>query len=100
MLAVMSKVKAKLRVLDLRNEKVHTRWGYVQFDNDGMAELEVPEDELDMLRQTKPFPWLYEPVSASHSASEVTKDEAPAFDVSDAPVQSDAKKQPKQGSRK
>ena len=74
----MAKVIAKLRVLDLRNETVHTRWGHVHFDKDGRAELVVPEEELDMLRQTKPFPWLYE----AEGEPEAAPDE-PAFDVSD-----------------
>lgn len=56
----MAKVRAKLRVLDLKNEKVHTRWGHVQFDKDGLAELEVEESDLQLLRDTKPFPWLVE----------------------------------------
>jgi len=67
---VMANVTAKLRVLDLRGETVHTRWGYVTFDKDGLAELEVPEEELQMLRNTNPFPWLYEPAEAPQQAPE------------------------------
>ncbi len=51
-------VAAKLRCLDHRGETVHTRWGHVSFDADGLAELEVPEDELPMLRAFKPYSWL------------------------------------------
>lgn len=53
-------VKAKLRCLDMRGETTHTRWGYVTFDKDGLAELEVPEEELQMLRDIRPFSWLAE----------------------------------------
>ena len=53
-------VKAKLRVLDHKNQTVHTRWGQVKFDGDGCATVDVPEDELQMLRDTKPYPWLDE----------------------------------------
>ena len=35
-----TKVKAKLRSMDQRGLKVHTRWGYVQFDGNGLAEVE------------------------------------------------------------
>lgn len=51
-------VKVKLRDLSLRGETVHTRWGHVSFDRDGMSELELPEDEVQMLRNIKPFSWL------------------------------------------
>ena len=54
------KVTAKLRCLDLRGETVHTRWGNVKFDKDGLAELRVPEGELQMLRDVKPHSWLAE----------------------------------------
>lgn len=53
-------VAAKLRCLDLRGETVSTRWGAVSFDRDGLAELEVPEAELPMLRAVKPHSWLAE----------------------------------------
>ena len=90
---LMSKmVKAKLRALDLRNEKVHTRWGYVQFDKDGLAELDVPEAELQMLRDIKPFPWLHEPAGApAASETKPTVIDA-AFDTSD-----DSTAEPTQG---
>lgn len=51
---------AKLRCLDHRGETVNTRWGDVSFDSDGLAELEVPEAELPMLRAIKPYSWLVE----------------------------------------
>lgn len=54
------KVTAKLRCLDQRGETVHTRWGNVTFDKEGLAELEVPEDEVSMLRAIRPFSWLAE----------------------------------------
>jgi hypothetical protein len=65
----MAKVKAKLRDLSLRGDTVNTRWGAVSFDKDGLAELEVDEDDLPMLRDTKPHPWLVEeaPVEAPKS---------------------------------
>lgn len=53
-------VVAKLRCLDLRGETVHTRWGDVSFDRDGLSKVEVPEDELQMLRDIKPHSWLVE----------------------------------------
>ena len=114
----MSMVKAKLRVLDLRGDTVHTRWGHVTFDKDGLAELEVPEEELDMLRQTKPFPWLHEPAEAPVSTPEDPKGEDGEgetgdavdddtdedgdsdFDVSDATPAQGTKKKAKKGSRK
>jgi len=51
-------VVAKLRCLGHRGETVSTRWGDVVFDRDGLAELEVPEDELQMLRDVRPHSWL------------------------------------------
>lgn len=51
-------VTAKLRCLDHKGETVHTRWGSVTFDRDGLADLEVPESELHMLGMTRPFSWL------------------------------------------
>ena len=56
----MANVTAKLRCLDLRGETVHTRWGHVKFDKDGLAELKVPEEELPMLRAIRPHSWLAE----------------------------------------
>lgn len=53
----MAKVTAKLRCLDLRGETTHTRWGHVSFDRDGLSELEVDEDDLQMLRDIR---WLDE----------------------------------------
>lgn len=53
-------VTAKLRCLDHRGETVNTRWGDVTFDRDGLAELEVPEEELPMLRAIRPYSWLAE----------------------------------------
>jgi len=53
-------VTAKLRCLDHRGETVNTRWGDVVFDRDGLAELELPEGEVQMLRDIKPFSWLLE----------------------------------------
>lgn len=97
-------VTAKLRVLDLRGETIHTRWGHVKFDQDGLAEVEVPEHELDMLRQTKPFPWLDERHGLQGPQEELADEDAPAgseeppFDVSDAHAAPVAK--PAKGSRK
>lgn len=51
-------VVAKLRCLAHRGETINTRWGEVAFDKDGLAELEVPEDEVQMLRDVKPHSWL------------------------------------------
>jgi hypothetical protein len=56
----MANVVAKLRCLDHREETINTRWGAVTFDRDGLAELEVPEEELPMLRAVRPFSWLAE----------------------------------------
>lgn len=56
----MAKIKAKLRVLDLRGETVSTRWGDVVFDREGLAELEVEEEDLPLLRGMRPFSWLAE----------------------------------------
>lgn len=53
-------VTAKLRCLDHRGETVNTRWGDVTFDRDGLAELELPEGEVQMLRDIRPFSWLLE----------------------------------------
>ena len=53
-------VTAKLRCLGHRGEVVHTRWGNVRFDKDGLAELKVPEDEVSMLRAMRPHSWLAE----------------------------------------
>lgn len=53
-------VTAKLRCLDHRGETITTRWGDVTFDREGLAELEVPEGELQMLREIRPFSWLAE----------------------------------------
>lgn len=49
---------AELRALDHRGETINTRWGPVTFDANGLSELEVPEDEVQMLRDIKPFSWL------------------------------------------
>jgi len=54
----MANVTAKLRVLDMRGETTNTRWGSVTFDAAGLAEVEVPEEELEMLRSCRPFSWL------------------------------------------
>lgn len=61
----MAKIKAKLRNLSLRGETVSTRWGNVTFTRDGLAELEVDEADLPLLRGLK---WLVEPATASPSA--------------------------------
>lgn len=53
-------VTAKLRCLDHRGETINTRWGDVAFDRDGLAELEVPVEELPMLRAIRPYSWLAE----------------------------------------
>jgi hypothetical protein len=53
-------VVTKLRCLDHRGETVHTRWGHVTFDGEGLAEIEVPENELQMLREIRPHSWLAE----------------------------------------
>lgn len=58
--AKTKRVTAKLRCLEHRGETVNTRWGAVKFDADGLAELEVPEDELQMLRDVRPHSWLAE----------------------------------------
>lgn len=49
---------APLRALHHRGETVNTRWGAVTFDANGLAELELPEDEVPMLQAIKPFSWL------------------------------------------
>jgi hypothetical protein len=51
------KVKAKLRYMDARGETTNTQWGDVTFDRDGLAELEVPEEDLQLLRNLR---WLVE----------------------------------------
>lgn len=70
----MAKVKAKLRDLSLKGEKVNTRWGDIQFDGDGLADIECDEEDLPMLRDTKPFPWLVEESVASVDAKGKPKD--------------------------
>lgn len=79
-------VTAKLRCLDHRNETVNTRWGAVSFDEDGLAELEVPEAELQMLRDVKPHSWLAED-HTTYQAGIETKREIEA--------KADAKSKPK-----
>jgi len=54
----MANVVAKLRCLDHRGETVHTRWGDVIFDRDGLADLEVPEEDVALLRAHRPYSWL------------------------------------------
>lgn len=66
-------VTAKLRCLDHRGETVNTRWGDVSFDRDGLAELEVPEAELQMLRDIKPFSWLADDHSSYKAKAAVAK---------------------------
>ncbi len=53
----MAKTTAKLRAMDLRGETVHTKWGPVSFGMDGLAELEVDEADLPLLRGLR---WLLE----------------------------------------
>ena len=55
------KVKAKLRYPDACGETTSTQWGYVTFDQDGLAELEVPEEDLPLLRNLR---WLVEASTA------------------------------------
>lgn len=64
---------AKLRCLDHRGETINTRWGPVKFDADGLAELEVPEGELQMLRDIKPHSWLAEDHASYQAELEVKK---------------------------
>lgn len=61
----MAKIKAKLRNLSLRGETTSTKWGPVAFDRQGLAELDVDEADLPLLRALK---WLVEPATASPSA--------------------------------
>lgn len=98
----MPKVIAKLRCLDMRGETTHTRWGHVSFDRDGLAELEVDEDDLQMLRDIK---WLYEPVAPPQEASEPQQEPPPlpeAFDTTDQEVTppKGSKKAPSRGSQR
>lgn len=80
-------VVAKLRCLDLRGETVHTRWGDVIFDQDGLAELEVPEHEYGMLRDVRPYSWLAE-------------DQVPAAAPADLDKAPDGDKKPTKGDKK
>lgn len=101
----MAYVKATLRVLDLKGETISTRWGDVTFDKDGMATLEVPEEELHMLRETHPFPWLYEPEVKAKAEAEAKAEEVPsadktAFDTSDEETPQPESKKSTKGARK
>jgi hypothetical protein len=82
----MAKIKAKLRSMDLRGDTVSTRWGSVSFSRDGLAELEVDEDQLPLLRGLK---WLHEPAAQPQAAPEP---EPPVFDTSDEDTSPQGKK--------
>jgi hypothetical protein len=61
----MAKIKAKLRNLSLRGETTSSKWGPVTFDRQGLAELDVDEADLPLLRGLK---WLVEPAAGSPKA--------------------------------
>jgi hypothetical protein len=73
----MAKIKAKLRSMDLRGDTVSTQWGSVSFSEEGLAELEVDEVDLPLLRGLK---WLHEPPTTSKAAPEP---EPSGFDTPD-----------------
>lgn len=73
--ADIMKVKAKLRSMDLRGDTVATRWGPVTFSREGLAELEVEEVDLQLLRNLR---WLVEaPAEPATSVSAPPPTEAP-----------------------
>lgn len=51
-------VTVELRDLGLRGQTVHTRWGNVKFDENGMSKLTVPEVDVPLLQAMNPFSWL------------------------------------------
>lgn len=63
----MAKIKAKLRSMNLRGETTTTRWGDVTFSRDGLAELEVEEEDLHLLRG---IGWLVEAPTEPQDAPE------------------------------
>ncbi len=71
----MAKIKAKLRNLSLRGETTNTKWGPVAFDRQGLAELEVDDADLPLLRGLK---WLVEPATGSPKAPEARPAGPPA----------------------
>ncbi len=81
----MANVTAKLRCLALRGETVHTRWGHVSFDGNGLSSLEVPEEELQMLRDIRPFSWLAEDHGIPAEPSPADPPAAPPADPPAAP---------------
>lgn len=85
----MAKIKAKLRALDLRGQTTSTRWGDVTFDKDGLAELEVEESDLQLLRNIKPFSWLAEDHGPKAAAMPQEVPPAPS-EASDNPPAEDA----------
>lgn len=70
----MKKIKAKLRYMDARGETTNTRWGDVTFDKDGLAEVEVPVEDLQLLRNMR---WLDERNGRQGPSDE--PEEAPAL---------------------
>jgi len=94
----MGKVTAKLRSPSLAGDTIHTQWGHVSFDSDGLASLEVDEADLPRLRG---LGWLLEaprgkpealPVKAKAApepsptpppAAPPTPEPDPAFDLTD-----------------
>ncbi len=63
----MAKIKANLRASLLRGETTTTQWGQVTFDSEGLAVLEVDEEDLPLLRNLK---WLHEPPAAAEAPPE------------------------------